>query len=147
MSIPRERVVSHSLSCTALEWERIRDLAGHADKSMSRYIVDRLLGRDESGGDAQSNGGDALVLDAEQQRAMHDAALSAESLIVRLVGQPDAAAPDLLEAVRALFEARLEDMVRTGRHEAVKALLTSIIGPERAARILSRIVERVKRHG
>ena len=105
MTARRERAVSHSLSCTALEWERIRDLAAHAGKPMSRYIVDRLLGRDESGGDAQPDGDDAQVLDAEQQRAMHDAALRAESLIVRLVGQPDAALPDLLEGVRALFEA------------------------------------------
>ena len=147
MSARRERAVSHSLSCTALQWECIRDLAAHAEKPMSRYLVDRLLGRDESGGDAHLDAGHAPVLDAERQRAMHDAVLRAESMIVRLVGQPDAASPDVPEAVHTLFEARLEDMVRTGRHKAVKALLASIIGPQRAARILSRIVERVKRHG
>ena len=145
MSVRRERAVSHSLSCTALEWERIRDLADDTGKSMSRYIVDRVLRRDESGGEPHPDGGHALALDAGQQRAMHDAALRVESLIVRLVGPPDAASPDLLEAVRALFDARLEDMVRTGRFEAARALLTSIIGPERAARTLSPIVERVQR--
>ena len=145
MSARRERAVSHSLSCTALEWERIRDLAAHAGKSMSRYIVDRVLGRDESGGEPHPDGGHSVALNAGQQRAMHDAALRAESLIVRLVGPPDAASLDMPEAVRALFEARLEDMVRTGRLEAAKALLTSIIGPERAARILSRVVERAQR--
>ena len=119
MSVRRERAVSHSLSCTALEWECIRDLAAHADASMSRYIVDRVLGRDASCGDAQPDGGgDALVLDAGQQRAMHDAALRAESLIVRLVEPSDGTSPDMREAVRALFEARLEDMVRAGRFEA-----------------------------
>ena len=145
MSARRERAVSHSLSCTALEWERIRDLADDAGTSMSRFIVDRVLGRDGSGGDGA--GGDALVLDAGQQRAMHDAALRAEALMVRLVGRPDPASPDVPDAVRALFEARLEDMVRTGRLEAAKALLASIVGPERAARILAPIVERVKRRG
>jgi len=143
----RERAVSHSLSCTALEWERIRDLADDAGKSMSRFIVDRVLGRDGSGGDGQADGGDALVLDAAQHRAMHDAALRAESLIARLVGRCDPASLDVPDAVRTLFEARLEDMVRTGRLEAAKALLTSIVGPERAARILGPLVERVKRHG
>ena len=147
MSERRERAVSHSLSCTALEWERIRDLADDAGKSMSRLIVDSVLGRDGSGGDGQPDGGDALVLDAGQQRAMHDAALRAESLIVRLAGPSDPASPDVPDAVSALFEARLEDMVRTGRLESAKALLASIVGPERAARILSPIVERVKRHG
>ena len=147
MSERRERAVSHSLSCTALEWERIRDLADDAGTSMSRFIVDRVLGRDGSGGDGQPDGGDALVLDAGQQRAMHDAALRAESLMVRLVGRSEPASPDVPDAVRALFEARLEDMVRTGRLEAAKALLASIVGPERTASILSRIVERVKRRG
>ena len=150
MSARRERAVSHSLSCTALEWERIRDLADDAGTSMSRFIVDRVLGRDGSDGDGSDGdgpGGDALVLDPGQQRAMHDAALSAEALMVRLVGRPDPASPDVPDAVRALFEARLEDMVRTGRLEAAKVLLASIVGPQRAARILGPIVERVKRHG
>ena len=148
MSERRERAVSHSLSCTALEWERIRDLADDAGTSMSRFIVDRVLGRDGSDGDGSD--GDALVLDPGQQRAMHDAALRAEALMVRLVGRPDPASPDVPDvpdAVRALFEARLEDMVRTGRLEAAKVLLASIVGPERAARILGPIVEREKRHG
>ena len=145
MSERRERAVSHSLSCTALEWERIRDLADDAGTSMSRFIVDRVLGRDGSDGDGP--GGDALVLDAGQQRAMHDAALRAEALMVRLVGRPDPASPDVPDAVRALFEGRLEDMVRTGRLEAAKVLLASIVGSERAARILGPIVERVTRHG
>ena len=147
MSDQRERAVSHSLSCTALEWERIRDLADDAGTSMSRFIVDRVLGRDGSGGDGRPDGGHALVLDAGQQRAMHDAALRAESLMVRLVGHSDPASLDVPDAARALFEARLEDMVRTGHLEAARALLASIVGPERAARILGPIVERVRRRG
>ena len=89
MSQRRERAVSHSLSCTALEWERIRDLADDAGTSMSRFIVDRVLGRDGWGGEGRPDGGHALVLDAGRQRAMHDAALRAESLMVRLVGHSD----------------------------------------------------------
>lgn len=67
---------------------------------------------------------------------MRDAALNAESLMVRLVGRSDPESPDLPDAVRALFEARLEDVVRTGRLGATRALLASIVGPESAARIL-----------
>ncbi|MCY4502386.1 MAG: hypothetical protein OXE57_12585 [Alphaproteobacteria bacterium] len=68
MKAPRERSVSHSLSCTALEWERIRELAELAGKPMSRFVVDRVLGRD---GADDTEAGDALVLDERQQRAMH----------------------------------------------------------------------------
>ena len=144
MSAPRERAVAHSLSCTALEWECIRELAADAGKSMSRYIVDRLLGRD---GEAHAEGDHASVLDLSSQRAMHDAVLRAEALVARLVGTPDDTSPDVPEAVRALFEARLEDMVRAGRHAAAKGLLTSVVGAERGARALSRAVERVAGHG
>ena len=140
MSERRERAVSHSLSCTALEWERIRDAAERADKPMSRHIVDRVLGRDGGGGAAQ---GDAPVLDANRQRAMHDAVVRCGGLMARLVERPCAESPDLGEAVRALFESRLDEMARAGRHDTMQALLDSIVGPERAARILSRVHARV----
>ena len=66
---------------------------------------------------------------------------------MRLVGHSDPASLDVPDAARALFEARLEDLVRTGHLEAARALLASIVGPERAARILAPIVERVRRRG
>ena len=144
MNAPRERAVAHSLSCTALEWECIRELAADAGKPMSRYLVDRVLGRD---GEARAEADHAPVLDLARQRAMHDAALRAEALVARLVEAPDGASPDVPEAVRALFEARLEDMVRAGRHAAANALLTPVVGAARAGRLLSRAVERVARHG
>ena len=144
MSAPRERAVAHSLSCTALEWECIRELAADAGKSMSRYIVDRLLGRD---GESHAEADHASVLDLSSQRAMHDAVLRAEALVARLVGTPDDTSPDVPEAVRALFEARLEDMVRAGRHASANALLAPIVGAERAACSLSQAVERVARNG
>ena len=143
MRAPRERAVSHSLSCTALDWERIRDLAERSGKPMSRFVVDRVLGRDGSG-DAEADRGDALVLDETQQRAMHDAALRAEALIERLVAGPDDEAPDLAGSVRMLFEARLDEMARTGRHEAMRALLASTVGPERAARIVGKVLDRLR---
>ena len=39
-------------------------------------------------------------------------------------------------------EARLDEMARTGRHDSMRELLTSIVGPERAARILRRVLNR-----
>ena len=143
MRAPRERSVSHSLSCTALEWERIRELAELAGKPMSRFVVDRVLGRDGAG-DKES--GDALVLDEGQQRAMHDAMLRAEALIDRLVApQSGDSAPDLAGSVRILFEARVAEMVRTGRHEAMEALLAPVVGPERAARMVASAIDALRR--
>ncbi len=143
MRAPRERSVSHSLSCTALEWERIRELAELAGKPMSRFVVDRVLGRDGAG---DIEAGDALVLDDRQQRAMHDAMLRAEASIDRLVApQSGDGSPDLAGSVRILFEARVAEMVSTGRHEAMEALLAPVVGPERAARIVASAIDALRR--
>ena len=144
MSASRERSVSHSISCTALEWERLRELAEREGKTISRFIRDRMAERGRCG---HGGVGDALALTADEMRAMHDAAVRAEALVSRLVERPDGASPDLGEAVRLLFEARLDDMVRTGRTGSMKALLTSIVGPERAAGIVRRVLERNATHG
>ena len=141
MSGPRERSVSHSISCTTLEWERLRELAEREGKTISRFIRDWMKERRGSR-NREASGGDAQVLAPDEVRAMYDAAVRAEALVSRLVERPDAAAPDLSEAVRFLFEARLDEMARTGRHDAMKELLTSIIGPERAARIVRRVLGR-----
>jgi len=143
MRAPRERSVSHSLSCTALEWERIRELAELAGKPMSRFVVDRVLGRDGAG---DTEAGDALVLDGDRQWAMHDAMLRAEALIDRLVApQSGDGSPDLAGSVRILFEARVAEMVRTGRHEAMEALLAPVVGPERAARMVASAIDALRR--
>ena len=141
MSAARERSVSHSFSCTALQWEQLRYLAERAGKPISRYIVDRVLRRNGSGA-KEAVGGDALVLNTDEQRAMHDAAVRAEELISRLVEGPEPTPPDLGEAVRFLLRARLDEMARAGRHEAMRALLTSIVGEERAVRIVRLVLER-----
>ena len=141
MSVPRERSVSHSISGTALEWEQLRHLAEREGKKISPFIRDWMAERRKSR-NGTSHNGDERLLTADELRAMHDSAVRAEALISRLVERPSAASPDLSEAVRFLFEARLDDLARTGRHDSMKELLTSIVGPERSARIVCRVLER-----
>ena len=141
MSAPRERSVSHSISGTALEWEQLRHLAEREGKTISRFIRDRMVERRRSQ-TREADGGDAQVLTPDEVRAMRDSAVRAEALISRLVERPGAASPDVSEAVRFLFETRLDEMARTGRHDSMRELLTSIVGPERAARILRRVLNR-----
>ena len=142
MNAPRERSVSHSLSCTALEWEQLRDLALREGKPISRFIRDWFKQRDSSR-EGEAPGGGAPVPSPGERRAMHDAVLRAEALISRLVIPTDDASPDVGEAVRTLFEARLDEMARTGRHDDMRELLASIVGPERAERIVRKVLERI----
>ena len=146
----RERSLPHSLSCTVLDWERIRDLAERAGKPASRYIVDRVL-REEGSDGAGTEPGGGMVLDEGEQRAMHNAALRAEELVSRFAGvsgksdKSGGDAPGLGEAVRTLFEARLDEMARSGNHEVMKRLLERTVGPERAADIVGQVMERIGR--
>ena len=138
--------MSHSISCTPLEWERLRELAEREGKKVSRFIRDRMKERRRPrAGDA--GGGDEQVLTADEVRVMHEATVRAEALISRLAERSDPTSPDPGEAIRFLFEARLDDMVRTGRHDAMKELLTSIVGPERAARIVRQVLKRNSTRG
>jgi len=61
---PEERSVSHSISCTPLQWARMRELAEGAGMRTSPWIVGRVLKREGFGAV-----GHALELDGAQQRA------------------------------------------------------------------------------
>ena len=140
MKPPEERSVSHSISCTPLQWEQMRELAQEAGRQMSPYIVGRVLKRDGFG-DEETGRGHALVLDEGQQREMHDSALAAEAAISQLFGLSDTSSPGLHEIVAMLFEARLDEMARTGRQDEMESLLSPIIGLERATDIIRRVRE------
>ena len=144
MKAPEDRSVPHSISCTPLQWMRMQDLAKRAGRPTSPYVVDRVLKRDELGG---GEGGHALVLDEEEQREMHDAAVRADAALSQLSGLSDEASPGLAALVGMLFEARHDGLARAGRGDELQSLLASIAGPERAATIVGRVVERIRREG
>lgn len=135
---PEELSVSHSISCTPVQWARMRELAERAGMRTSPYIVGRVLKREGFGA---GEAGHALVLDGKQQRGMHDAALGAAAALSGL--SCDAyACTGLRGAVALLFEARLDEMAREGRGKEMEALLASVTGPERAADIARRAAMR-----
>ena len=53
--------------------------------------------------------------------------------------------PGLPEAVRTLFEAKLDEMARTGRYGEMSALLERVLGDERAAGIADDAYARARR--
>ena len=137
---PEERSVSHSISCTPQQWARMRELAEEAGMRTSPWIVGRVLKREGFGGT-----GHALELDGGQQRAMRDAAADAEAALSQLSANSDEASAGLRETVALLFEARLAEMAREGRREAMETLLAAVVGPERAAAIADRV--RARQYG
>lgn len=136
-----ERSVSHSISCTPLQWARMKELAERIGMPTSPWIVGRVLGREGFGA---GDGGHALVLDGDRQREVRDATPEAERALLELSGLSGGGCGDLRETVALLFEARLDEMARTGRGEKMEALLAAIAGPERAARIAAAVSDRTR---
>ncbi len=121
---PEERSVSHSISCTPLQWARMRELA-------------------EGGGWGAA--GQGWERDGPQQRALSDAAAGAEAALSLLSANSDEASAGLRETAALLFEARLAEMAREGRREEMETLLAAVVGPERAAAIAGRV--RARQYG
>ena len=138
----REKVRNRSVSCSRLDWERIRERAAAAGKPMSRYIVERALSAMPA---AEPPASEPLVLTAEEQRRLLDTAQRLEDLLSGAAAPEGDGRPGLPAAAGFLFEAKLDDMLRTGRYREMRALLDRVAGDERAARIADEGYERHRR--
>lgn len=142
MKAPRSGTTSHSISCSRLDWERIRERAREAGKPMSRYIVERTLSVTPG---PEPEAPERLVLEPEEQRRLLDAVLRAAELLSGAMAPEGEDGPGLSGALRALFEAKMDEMARTGRYQEMKALLDGVLRDERAARIADGVYERSRR--
>jgi len=137
MKAPRARSRNRSISCSRLDWLRLAERAQGADMTISRYLVERALtGTPHPEPVASQN----LVLTAEERRRLLDTVLRTAAL---LSGAMAAEVQDSLPgAVRALFEAKMDEMVRTERYGEMRALLDTVLGAERATGIADHVYER-----
>ena len=132
-----ERVAMHSVSCSRLEWERIRACAEREGVSMSRFLVERALNRNPS---ARVKNPPRLVLDEEEQRTLRDTVKAMTETVRALEGTDET--PGFAETLRVLFEIRLDAMTRTGRHRTMVRLLEQVLQDSRAARLEEEVYER-----
>ena len=143
MRPPRERVRNRSISCSRLDWLRIGERAGEAGQPISRYVVARAL----SGMPApKPSAAQPLVLDAEEQRRLLDGVLRmADLLSGAMAPEGEDNRPGLPGAVGALFEAKLDEMARTGRYGEMRVLLDRVLGEERAEGIADDVYVHTRR--
>ena len=106
---------------------------------MSRYIVGQALSAMPV---AELPASELLVLTAQEQRRLLDTALRLEELLSGTAAPGGDGRPGLPAAAGFLFEAKLDDMLRTGRYREMRALLDRVAGEERAARIADEAYER-----
>lgn len=132
-----ERVVMHSISCSRLERERIRVLAEREGVSMSQFMVDRALGRNPP---ARVKNPPRLVLSEDEQRTLLETVNAVGEAVRALEGTAEA--PGFAEALRVLFEVRLDAMTRSGHHGTMTRWLDRVLRDSRAARIEEEVYRR-----
>ena len=132
-----ERAAMHSISCSRLEWERIRALADREGVSMSKLLVERALKRNPP---AKVRNPPRLVLSEEEQRTLVETVKATAETVRGLEGTQET--PGFAETLRVLFEIRLDAMTRTGRHGTMVRLLEQVLQDSRTARIEEEVYER-----
>lgn len=132
------RIRPHALSCTALEWERARELACERGISISRLLVTAALNPPahlfnqpddkfppKTG--HPSGKGKVLALTTDEQRALYDA-------VLKLTDGGDAAmlptpkySMNMQDCIRYLFETKVADLVDAGRGDDIYRLFGKIL--------------------
>jgi len=131
-----------SLSCTDVEWERVREKADAEGQSMSRYLVERAL-TVELPRDAEGRVGPPprLVLSECEQQQMHERIERIHATMSTGSSEED---PSILARLRdsvwLVTTAAKFDLVREGRTRQLIALLAEILGEEKAARTAEQFV-------
>lgn len=134
-----ERVTMHSVSCTRLEWERIRECARREGLSISRYVVMRALSRNPS---AAVRDPPRLALTTDEQRAMVKTVAALAERIDALDGTD--CTPGFAVAARVLFETKMDEMSHAGRHGTMARLLDQVLQDSRAARLSEEVYRRTR---
>ena len=104
--------------------------------SISRFLVDRALHGDPGGSTGQAQD---PALTGVGQRTLHDRVTALANLLLPLLKPADAQQPSLPNAVRVLFDMKLDEMTRTGRHREMTKLLATVFGDDRASRIAEEV--------
>ena len=139
----RETVRTQSVSCIRLEWERLRECARRERMSISRFVVERALHGDPGGSAGQAQD---PALTGDGQRMLHDRVTALADLLLPLLKQAAAQQPNLPNAMRVLFDMKLDEMTRTRRHREMTRLLATVFGDDRASQIAEEVRERNRGH-
>ena len=131
----RTRPRAYSLSCTDTDWGRVRVLAERKGLSISRYMVECGLTVDP---ETEPEPPPRLVLDEAEQRTLHDSVVR----IAERTAEADAEEA-LLTRIRNslafLVDETMRTMMREGREEELREMLTDLVGEQAAAATVDRL--------
>ena len=139
----------HSLSCTDLDWERVRERADAAGLLMSRYLVGRALTVElPRDGDGKVRPPPRLVLEESEQRAMHDRIARIAERMSTGSDEEDRSELKLMnQSVFYLQTMAMVEMVRDGRTRQMTALLAEAFGEKDAADLVQAFLRWARENG
>ena len=130
-SLPR----AYSLSCTDSEWGRVRVLAERRGLSISRYMVECGLTVDP---ETEPVPPPRLVLDEAEQRALHDRVIAIAERTAPAEAD-DAVMTRVRNSLAFLVDEAMRTMIRDGREEELRGMLTELFGEDAAAATIDRV--------
>ena len=131
----RTRPRAYSLSCTDTDWGRVRVLAERKGLSISRYMVERGLTVDP---ETEPEPPPRLVLDEAEQRTLLDRVAAIAERTVE-AGTDEAVIARVRNSLAFLAEEAMRTMMREGRGEELREMLTDLFGEQVAAATVDRL--------
>ncbi len=131
----RSRPRAYSLSCTDTDWGRVRVLAERKGLSISRYMVERGLTVNPK---SEPEPPPRLVLDEAEQRTLlgHVAAIAERTAEAET---DEALLTRIRNSLAFLAEETMRTMMREGRGEELREMLTGLFGEQVAAASVDRL--------
>ena len=131
----------HSISCTDLEWVRIKERSQRRGLSVSRYCVERALSGNPTGAPPSP-----LVLSEAQQRELYEQVGRIEARTLAATDAMEPLTERVRDAVAFLVEARMREMVRDGRAGEMGEIAADVLGAAVGPALVESFQRREKRH-
>ena len=139
----RTRPRAYSLSCTDTDWGRVRVLAERKGSSISRYMVERGLTVNP---ETEPEPPPRLVLDEAEQRTLLDRVAAIAERTVE-AETDEAVMTRVRNSLAFLAEETMRTMMREGRGEELREILTDLFGEQVAAATIDRLRARTNVEG
>ncbi len=131
----RTRPKAYSLSCTDSDWGRVRVLAERKGLSISRYMVERGLTVNP---EIEPEPPPRLVLDEAEQRTLLDRVVAIAERTAEADSE-EALLTRIRNSLSFLVDEAMRTMMRAGREEELREMLTDLFGEQVAAATVDRL--------
>ena len=121
-----------TISCSVLDWERIREITVRRGVSINEHMISAGLSVEL---DPEALSGPSLALSEAEQRLLFDRVARMADSTLAAAGPRGNSIARLRQSVELLLMTVLRDMVRQGREDELGPLLAEAFGPDHAPEI------------